>query len=131
MQTFQECFDAKMTAYEAADHLGKSAVAAYKWANRNGLKWASMTPAERARRMREGIAKSGRKVRYHNVNGMGEKRDDRLALPPEQERESGGRFVMVNHKTGQRLRRGSERSCYLTAMILGWTDYDYGVANDL
>lgn len=118
-----------MTARAAAEARGMSQKSAYKWSSKLGIKWPEISREERSALTKEGLQKAGRPVRApapkRRVNGFGEKRDDALALPPEQERQ-GGTFWMVNNKTGERVLKHSATMIYRHAQIEGWTDWDWG-----
>lgn len=121
METWSACHTAGMTAYEAAKAMGKSHVSAYKWAKKAGVKWRSLSSEEHADRIRAGMGKP----KAVPCNTMGAKRDDRKAVPPTQER-TGGRFWIVNNKTGERVHKASATGIYNHATIMGWTDWDWG-----
>lgn len=121
MDTWEECHAAGMTAIDAAKAMGKSHVAAHKWSKRTGLAWNRLSPAEHAERVRRGMGK----LRPIQCNSLGAKRDDSRAMPPAQQR-NGGRFWMVNNKTGERVQKASSGGIYLHAMLMGWTDWDWG-----
>lgn len=123
--TWEECQAAGMSAQEAANAMGKSSASAYKWAIKTGKKWKAVDPAEKARRMREGIARSAGRAPKSRFNGMGEKRNDARALPPDQER-TGGRFWATNNKTGETFRASSTTRIYRIVMLQGWVDWDWG-----
>lgn len=125
MTTWEECHKAGMSAIDAARTLGKSHNAANKWAKNNRVKWRPLTREEFAERIRRGMAKSRKPVKPRQVNTLGTPRVDSLAMPPAQDR-IGGNFWMENSKTGQRILRRSLGAIYHTAMIMGWTDWEWG-----
>lgn len=101
--------------------MGKGHVSAYKWAKKMGVQWSKLSPSERGGRVRAGMGKR------HAVpcNSLGVKRDDDKALLPAQQR-IGGKFWMVNNKTGERVHKASTGGLYLHASLTGWTDWDWG-----
>lgn len=126
MKAWEDCHAAGMTAADAAAAMGKSDVAAHKWAKGKGLKWSKLTRAQMAGRILAGRLKA-RKERgaQRTQNGLGDWRNPALILEPEQERQ-GGAFWMVNNKTGERVSKSSATMVYRHAQLQGWTDWDWG-----
>jgi len=128
MQTWQECFDAKMSAHDAAAHLGKNAAAAYNWATRAKVKWPKIPKEEHSKRVRQAIARRKGTSDFRGPNA--EPAISRSELPPEQERH-GGRYWATNSKTGERITKVSLRGLYVEAQLRGWTDWEWGDRGDV
>jgi hypothetical protein len=112
MRSWQELFDAGMTAPQAAAERGQNRLSAYKWAKKVGVSWPSSRGSSDPRRARP----------KHPMVGF-------VRVGPVQTAvvESGrGRFWGRNEKTGEEIRSSTAAGIYRQAQLKGWTDWEHG-----
>lgn len=114
MRSWQELFDAGMTAPQAAAERGETRQAARKWASRVKVAWPSSRGPNDSRKARP----------KHPMVGF--VRVGPVVVEPEVVEPRRGRFWGRNDKTGEEIRSSTALGIYRQAQLRGWTDWEHG-----